>query len=126
MRISDWSSDVCSSDLMVAGAFGIARSHHGRDFVAVRDDDVASGMMGIDVVRTKAMAFLVGSFYAGIGGGLWASYVRFVAVDQFTLSHSIGFVAMVIVGGIGPITGSLRGAVVLLSNRENLTHLTTH
>src|SRR3546814_20143974 len=88
---------------MVAGAFGIARSHHGRDFVAVRDDDVASGMMGIDVVRTKAMAFLVGSFYAGIGGGLWAYYVRFVAVDQFTLFHAIWFVAMVIVGGIGSL-----------------------
>ncbi|MFN4309603.1 MAG: branched-chain amino acid ABC transporter permease [Ferrovibrio sp.] len=109
--------------VMVAGAFGIARSRHGRDFVAVRDDDVASGMMGIDVVRTKAMAFLVGSFYAGIGGGLWAYYVRFVAVDQFTLFHSIWFVAMVIVGGIGSITGALIGVVVILSIRESFISL---
>jgi branched-chain amino acid transport system permease protein len=76
---------------------------------AVRDDDVASGMMGIDVVRTKAMAFLVGAFYAGIGGGLWAYYVRFVAIDQFTLIHSIWFIAMIIVGGMGSVTGALIG-----------------
>lgn len=109
--------------LMVAGAYGITRSRHGRAFVAVRDDDVASGMMGLDVVRTKAMAFLVGAFYAGIGGGLWAYYVRFVAVDQFTLFHSIWFVAMIIVGGIGSITGALIGVVVILSIRESFISL---
>ncbi|MFX4925875.1 branched-chain amino acid ABC transporter permease, partial [Acinetobacter baumannii] len=86
---------------MVFGAYGIVRSRHGRAFVAVCDDDVASGLMGINVVRTKATAFLIGAFYAGIGGGLWAYYVRFVAVDQFTLFHSIWFIAMVIVGGLG-------------------------
>lgn len=108
---------------MVAGAFGIVRSRHGRAFVAVRDDDVASGMMGINVVRTKAMAFLVGAFYAGIGGGLWAYYLRFVAVDQFTLFHSIWLVAMVIVGGIGSITGALVGVVVIISIRESFVTL---
>ena len=80
--------------VMVAGAYGVIRSRHGRAFYAVRDDDVASGMMGIDVVRTKAMAFLLGAFYAGVGGGLWAYYVRFVAIDQFTLIHSIWCIAL--------------------------------
>lgn len=109
--------------VLVAGAYGIVRSRHGRAFVAVRDDDVASGMMGIDVVRTKAMAFLIGAFYAGIGGGLWAYYVRFVAVDQFTLFHSIWLIAMVIVGGIGSITGALIGVVVIISIRETFVTL---
>lgn len=108
---------------MVAGAYGIVRSRHGRAFVAVRDDDVASGMMGIDVVRTKAMAFLVGAFYAGIGGGLWAYYLRFVAVDQFTLFHSIWLIAMIIVGGIGSITGALIGVVLIISIRESFVSL---
>ncbi|MHB2268030.1 branched-chain amino acid ABC transporter permease [Aliihoeflea sp. PC F10.4] len=103
---------------MVAGAYGIVRSRHGRAFIAVRDDDVASGMMGIPVVRTKAMAFLVGAFYAGVGGGLWAYYLRFVAVDQFTLFHSIWLIAMIIVGGIGSITGALIGVVVITAIRE--------
>ncbi|MGB3500882.1 MAG: branched-chain amino acid ABC transporter permease [Mesorhizobium sp.] len=109
--------------IMVAGAYGIVRSRHGRAFLAVRDDDVASGMMGIDVVRTKAMAFLVGAFYAGIGGALWAYYVRFVAVDQFTLFHSIWLVAMIIVGGMGSITGALIGVVVIIAIRESFISL---
>lgn len=107
--------------LMAFGAYGIARSRHGRAFVAVRDDDVASGIMGIDVVRTKAVAFLVGAFYAGIGGGLWAYYVRFVAVDQFTLFNSIWFIAMIIVGGMGSITGAIVGVVVIRLVQEAIT-----
>lgn len=109
------------ASIMIAGAYGIARSRHGRIFAAVRDDDVASGMMGIHVVRTKALAFLVGAFYAGIGGGLWAYYVRFVAIDQFTLIHSIWFIAMIIVGGMGTITGALIGVFVIRLIQELIT-----
>lgn len=107
--------------VMLFGAFGVARSRHGRAFQAVRDDDVASGMMGIDVVRTKAAAFLLGAFYAGIGGGLWAYYVRFVAIDQFTLFHSIWLIAMIIVGGMGSITGALVGVFVIKLAQESIT-----
>eukprot|EP01031_Cornospumella_fuschlensis_P016740 gene16740-20474_t len=106
---------------MIAGAYGVARSRHGRIFAAVRDDDVASGMMGINVVRTKVLAFLLGAFYAGIGGGLWAYYVRFVAIDQFTLIHSIWFIAMIIVGGMGSVTGALIGVFVIRTAQETIT-----
>ena len=109
--------------LMVFGAYGIVRSRHGRAFVAVCDDDVASGLMGINVVRTKAIAFLIGAFYAGTGGALWAYYVRFVAVDQFTLFHSIWFIAMVIVGGLGSITGALIGVFVIKAIQESFVTL---
>jgi len=109
--------------VMIAGAYGVARSRHGRAFFAVRDDDVASGMMGIDVVRTKAMAFLLGAFYAGIGGGLWAYYVRFVAIDQFTLIHSIWFIAMIIVGGMGSITGALIGVFLIRLSQETISSI---
>ena len=97
-----------------ASYVGIVRGWHGRAFVAVRDDDVASGMMGVNVVKTKATAFLIGAFYAGVGGALWAYYVRFVAVDQFTLFHSIWFIAMIIVGGMGSLPGALVGAAIWL------------
>ncbi|MCX5567547.1 MULTISPECIES: branched-chain amino acid ABC transporter permease [Alcaligenes] len=109
--------------IMIAGAYGVARSRHGRIFAAVRDDDVASGMMGIHVVRTKALAFLLGAFYAGIGGGLWAYYVRFVAIDQFTLIHSIWFIAMIIVGGMGSVTGALIGVFVIRLMQEIITSI---
>jgi branched-chain amino acid transport system permease protein len=106
---------------MVAGAFGIVRSRHGRAFEAVRDDDVAAGMMGIDVAGTKARAFVTGAFYAGIGGALWAYQIRFVSVDQFTLFNSIWFIAMMIVGGLGSIVGALVGTVAIRAVQETIT-----
>jgi len=107
--------------IMVAGAFGIVRSRFGRAFVAVRDDDVAAGIMGINVVATKATAFLVGAFYAGVGGALWAFMLRFVAVDQFTLFNSVFFIAMIIVGGMGSIAGALVGVFVIRAIQEIIT-----
>lgn len=109
--------------IMAFGAYGIARSRHGRAFEAVRDDDIASGMMGVNVVRTKANSFLIGAFFAGIGGGLWAYYVRYVAVDQFTLFHSIWFIAMIIVGGMGSVTGAIIGVIVIRAVQELITTL---
>lgn len=106
--------------IMVAGAYGIVRSRHGRSFVAVRDDDVAAGLIGINVVRTKAMSFFVGAFFAGVGGALWAYYIRFVQVDQFTLFFSVWYVGMVIVGGMGSIPGALVGVAVVRGAQELL------
>jgi branched-chain amino acid transport system permease protein len=99
--------------VMVIGAFGIARSRFGRAFISVRDDDIAAGMVGINVVATKALAFLVGAFYAGIAGGLWAYYIRFVGVEQFSLISSVWMVAMIIIGGMGSIVGALVGVFVI-------------
>jgi branched-chain amino acid transport system permease protein len=108
---------------MIAFALGIARGRFGRAFVAVRDDDVAAGMMGINGVRTKAFAFMVGTFYAGVGGALWAYYIRYVGVEQFTLFNSIWMIAMLIVGGMGSIVGGLFGVVVIVGLQEVVTSL---
>lgn len=112
--------------VMVAGAFGLVRSRHGRAFEAVRDDDVAAGMMGIPVVATKARAFLVSSFYAGVAGGLWAIALRHVSVEQFTLFNAIWMIAMLIVGGLGSIVGALVGTVLIQFAREGVTTLGPH
>ena len=114
---------LAATVLMVAGAFGIVRSRFGRAFVAVRDDDVAAGIMGINVVATKATAFLVGAFYAGVGGALWAYLLRFVAVDQFTLFNSVFFIAMIIVGGMGSIVCALIGVFVIRLVQEVITSI---
>ena len=109
--------------VMVAGAFGIVRSRHGRSFEAVRDDDVAAGMMGIPVAATKARAFLVSAFYAGVAGGLWVVALRHVSVEQFTLFNAIWMIAMMIVGGRGSITGALVGTAMIQLAREGVTSL---
>ncbi len=109
--------------VMCAGAFGIVRSRHGRSFQAVRDDDVAAGMMGIGVAATKVRAFLVAAFYAGVAGGLWAIALRHVSVEQFTLFNSIWMIAMMIVGGVGSIVGALIGTFLIQIAREGVVAL---
>lgn len=106
--------------IMFAGAYGIVRSRHGRAFVAVRDDDVAAGLIGIDVTRTKAVAFFVGAFYAGVAGALWAYYIRFVQVDQFSLFFSVWYIGMIIVGGMGSLPGALLGVFIVRGAQEVL------
>lgn len=109
--------------VMTLGAFGIVRSRHGRSFEAVRDDDVAAGMMGIPVAATKARAFLVSAFYAGVAGGLWVVALRHVSVEQFTLFNAIWMIAMMIVGGLGSIVGALIGTLMIQLAREGVTSL---
>ncbi|MGQ3198042.1 MAG: branched-chain amino acid ABC transporter permease, partial [Hydrogenophaga sp.] len=89
----------------------------------LRDDDVAAGMMGIPVAATKARAFLVSAFYAGVAGGLWVVALRHVSVEQFTLFNAIWMIAMMIVGGLGSIVGALIGTVLIQLAREGVTSL---
>jgi branched-chain amino acid transport system permease protein len=109
--------------IMTAGGFGIVRSRHGRSFEAVRDDDVAAGMMGIHVAATKARAFLVSAFFAGVAGGLWVVALRHVSIEQFTLFNAIWMIAMMIVGGLGSIVGALIGTAMIQLAREGVTSL---
>lgn len=107
--------------VMVAGAFGIVRGRHGRAFLAVRDDELAAGMTGVAVARTKALAFFVGAFYAGVGGALIAYQLRLVNTEGFTLYQSIWFIAMIIVGGMGSVVGGIVGAVAIRGIQEILS-----
>lgn len=109
--------------LMTYGAFSIVRGRYGRELIAVRDEDSAAGIMGVDVVRTKVNAFLLGSFFAGVAGALWAYYLRYISVDQFTLFNSIWMIGMIIVGGMGSITGALIGVAVVRVIQEGITSL---
>lgn len=107
--------------MMTAGAFGIARSRTGRAFVAVRDNDNAAEVIGINVFYYKVLAFFIGAFYAGIAGALWAYYVRYVQVDQFSLWLSVWYIGMLIVGGMGSVLGAIVGTVVIRLLQEFIT-----
>jgi len=88
----------------------------GRRFLVIRDSEMVARGMGINVARTKLWAFLISGFMAGLAGGLLAFTTRIAAPEAFEISLSIDYVAMVIVGGLGSIAGSIVGAcfVVLL------------
>ena len=97
-------------------AKNVVRSRPGRAFQAVRDREIAAAVIGVNLARYKVGAFVLSSFYAAAAGALFGSYLRYVTPAQFDLLFSIEFVAMIIVGGVGTIFGSIIGAffVVLI------------
>lgn len=94
-------------------AANLFRTRAGRAFVAIRDQDIAASAMGVDVFRYKLMAFATSSFFVGLSGALLAYYRTIVTWERFTLDTSITYLAMIIVGGLGSISGSFFGAVFL-------------
>src|SRR4030066_1400615 len=97
--------------LGVGYARNLVRSKMGRAFVAIRDRDLAAEIMGINLFRYKLAAFALSSFFAGIAGGLWVSFMKVVTPEHFPFSRSIEYLAMIIVGGLGTILGSIFGAI---------------
>jgi branched-chain amino acid transport system permease protein len=114
--------------LVVVGvgfARNLLRTVWGRAFVAVRDRDLAAEIMGINLFRYKLVAFALSSFYAGLAGGLWVSFIKVVTPEHFPLSLSIHYLAMIIVGGLGSILGSILGAIFMTLVPELLNVLTS-
>lgn len=91
----------------------LQRTWVGRSLMAVRDSDIAAEMAGISVFRTKLLAFALSSFLGGIAGSLLGYYLQFINPDNFGLSVSVAYIAMIIVGGMGSVTGSILGAVFM-------------
>src|SRR5499426_4737123 len=89
------------------------RTRVGRAFIAIRDRDVAASVMGVSLFKYKLLAFVISSFYAGVAGGLMAHHSRIIFPDAFTLLVSIDYLAMIIIGGMGSILGSIFGAVFM-------------
>lgn len=109
--------------IVVYAAFNLVKCRAGRAFVAIRDNEIVAEIMGINVYWYKTLSFLVGAFYAGIAGGLYAYYFRYLMVDQFTLWFSIWYLGMLIVGGMGSIMGAVMGAVLIRTLQEMITYL---
>ncbi|MCJ7684486.1 MAG: branched-chain amino acid ABC transporter permease, partial [Desulfobacteraceae bacterium] len=92
----------------------LAMSRTGRAFVAVRDRDIAAEIIGVHLAKYKVLAFVVSSFIAGIAGALYAYLVGLIGPDHFTFNQSILYIAMIIVGGIGTVLGSIIGAIFMV------------
>jgi branched-chain amino acid transport system permease protein len=93
--------------------YRLANSRIGRAWMAMREDELAASAMGIDLVRTKLLAFSLGASFSGFAGSLWASMLQLIDPFQFDFSISIVVLAMIILGGIGNIWGVIFGGVVL-------------
>jgi branched-chain amino acid transport system permease protein len=91
----------------------LINSTYGRGFLAVRDDEVAAEAMGVHTTQFKVRAFVIGAFFAGVGGGLFAHFVQYITPDNFTFLKSIEIVVMVILGGMGSTVGVIIAAIIL-------------
>jgi branched-chain amino acid transport system permease protein len=91
----------------------LVNSTYGRGFIAVNDDEVAASSMGINPVRYKVTAFVIGAFFAGVAGGLYAHHKQFLSPTGFDFLKSIDIVVMVILGGMGRTVGVIIAAILL-------------
>lgn len=99
--------------LMTFFARNIVRSGIGRAFIAIRDNDLAAEVMGINLFHYKLLSFFICSFFAGVGGALWAYWMRAVGTDHFTPMDSVWYLGMIITGGMGSTSGVIFGVIYI-------------
>lgn len=104
----------------IAVSRNLLRTAHGLPFLAVREDEIASSAMGVNVTRVKVTGFLIGSAFAGAAGALLAHFEGFISPPMFTMDVSFIIVTMVVLGGTGSITGSALAAVLLFYIPEKM------
>ena len=101
----------------------MVHSPFGRILQGIREDEIVTAALGKDVNRHKVIVFMIGAFFAGIAGSLYAHYITFIDPSSFTIMESITILLMVVFGGMGSIKGSFVGAVVLVVLPELLRFL---
>jgi len=94
-------------------AKNLMRTRVGRAFVAIRDNDLAAEVMGINLFFYKLLAFFIGCFFAGIAGSLLAHWIGFMNTEQFSLMESILYIGMIIIGGLGTTLGPILGVIFI-------------
>ena len=102
-------------------AKNLARTRVGRAFIAVRDNDLAAEVMGVNLTYYKLLAFFIGCFYAGIAGSLFAHSVYTLTPEAFSFTDSILYVGIIIIGGLGTGVGPVFGVVFIRLLKEFLT-----
>lgn len=92
-------------------ALNITRTRVGRAFVAVRDNDLAAEVMGVNLFYYKILAFFIGCSFAGVAGSLFAHYYNFIGFEHFRLHESVWYLGMIVIGGMGSPLGAVMGTV---------------
>lgn len=98
----------------------LINSSYGRAFKAIREDEIAAQSMGLNLFRYKELSFVISSFFTGVGGGMLAMFMRSIDSKTFQVSLTYDILLIVVLGGIGSVTGSVLGAFLVTSGRELL------
>ncbi len=91
----------------------LVHSVHGRAFLSVREDEIAAQAMGIDTTKVKVRAFVISSFFAGVAGSIFAHAAQYLNPSTFTFTKSVDAIIMVVLGGLGSLTGSVFAAIIV-------------
>ena len=98
----------------------LINSSYGRAFKAIREDEIAAEAMGVGLFKHKCMAFMISAFFAGIGGGLYATLLGTVDPKNFLFTLTYNFLLIIVLGGMGSITGSMLGSIIVTAGLEYL------
>lgn len=95
-------------------ARNIVSSRLGRVLASIKDSEIATSSLGINVSYYKSVAFAISAFYAGIGGGLYAVCLKFIGPDDFGLMQSIDYLLIIVIGGMGYLSGPIYGSIIII------------
>jgi branched-chain amino acid transport system permease protein len=95
-------------------AYNIVSSYMGRAFIAIRDNDIAAEVLGVNLLQYKLLSFAISSFYVGVQGGLYALFLGYLEPNMFTFMETITFLVAVIVGGLASVEGAIMGAAFVM------------
>ena len=109
--------------ILIVLAKNLTNGYIGRAFIALRESETAAQTIGVDLAKYKTIAFAISAFYTGVAGGLFAYLITYLSPDAFTIELSIDFIAMIVIGGMGSILGSIIGAVILTGMQQVLAGL---
>lgn len=121
-----WSQYYLVLSFLVLSLWLMSRIVHsllGRAFIAIRNSEDLAETLGINLMRTKVLAFVLSTFYAGLAGALYAGFVRFIGPGMALESHTFDMIAFILVGGIGTLFGPLLGAILLTWLTQSLQFL---
>ncbi len=113
-----WTLGAAAVGIYVVSA--VVNSTYGRGFLGVRDDEIAAEAMGVNTTRYKVVAFVLGAFFAGVSGGLYAHFITYITPEGFSFLKSVDVIVMVILGGMGSTLGVAAAAVILTVLNELL------
>ena len=113
ISLMNWRLSYVFMILVVLMIVNYINSSHGRATIAVREDEIAASSLGLNTTRLKVQSFVIGAMAAAIGGSIHASYLGVINPNQFSFDRSIDVLIIVVLGGIGSITGSVVAAAVL-------------
>ena len=119
-KFSNFTFIFIAAFLTIVVIRNLVQSSHGRALIAVRENELAAELAGVDTTRYKVLAFAVGAFFAGIAGGLFAHLLQMAHPSQFAFMGSVLVLIMVYTGGVGSLTGSVIAAFVLTFLSEGL------